>query len=253
MVYIVCHVHTPTTSGVSVFQKPKVLHTTHPPPSIHTIHAQQASLGAWLLDYLNSQPQGTISADVLVQELASTFPEAFGDESSCKTGSTTVVVPFLRFVVMVVSTVMVVIVMMLTAIRIVYTSTPSTKTSTPYRKAQGLVDVLYQRFAQEDARFCFTNIHNLAADSGPYTLSVLVQQGVVRCTACPTGTPVSAEMECALRAAVVVACHAIAAQWGGGTSASALGHVLFRRYEQDMEARASWRMVGEADQVPMAW
>ncbi len=93
-----------------------------------------------MLDYLNSQPQGTISADVLVQELASTFPEAFGDESSCKTGSTTVVVPFLRFdvvvvvvvvVAMVVFTVMVVIVIMLTAIRTVYASTPSTKTSTP--------------------------------------------------------------------------------------------------------------------------
>lgn len=121
----------------------------------------------------------------------------------------------------------------------------------PHRKAQALVNTLYQRFAEEDARFRFSNIQNLAADSGPYTLSVLVQLGVIQVAQPPAkDAPVDEGMECALRAAVVVACHTIAARSEGRASPSMLGGVLFRKYEQDPAARAPWRMMRE-DQV--AW
>lgn len=74
------------------------------------------------------------------------------------------------------------------------------------------MEVLHQRFAEEDARFRFPDMASCVADSGPAVVAFLAQQGVL---VVPGGVPESdtpPELECALRAAAVVACHALSQQ-----------------------------------------
>lgn len=54
----------------------------------------QASLGAWLLDWLGEHPP---CANDLVQALVETFPTAFADECTCGVGSAVVTLSFARY------------------------------------------------------------------------------------------------------------------------------------------------------------
>lgn len=102
----------------------------------------------------------------------------------------------------------------------------------PYRwssKAQGLVEVLQQRWAEDDSRFAF-DLGSLVADSGAAVVSLLAHQGVVVVSVAQQegvegDTP--PELECALRAAAVVACQGLAQQLG--LSMGGVGAALARR------------------------
>lgn len=87
------------------------------------------------------------------------------------------------------------------------------------------MEVLHQRYGQEDARYAFNqDVGSLMADSGPAVVAFLTQHNVLAVQEGPSmEDETSPELECALRAAAVVGCQALAQQLGlpmGGVGAA---------------------------------